>query len=81
LAPHRLTIVLLLNLLLIASLMIVGLSARSLGVLATGVDRRLCDRCFAAGHLALGPTAEPRQHPRTRIRYIATPASIAPYVT
>jgi hypothetical protein len=38
LAPHRLTTVLLLNLLLIASLMIVGLSARSLGVLATGVD-------------------------------------------
>jgi cobalt-zinc-cadmium efflux system protein len=37
-SQKRLTIVLLLNLLLIASRVIVGLSARSLGVLATGVD-------------------------------------------
>jgi cobalt-zinc-cadmium efflux system protein len=37
-SQRRLTIVLLLNLALIASLVIVGLTAHSMGVLATGLD-------------------------------------------
>ena len=61
----RLGLVLLLNLLLVAALVIVGLTAHSLGVLAAGVDYLADAAAIGVSLLAIWLTRQPlRQHPR-----------------
>lgn len=77
--PHRLVVVLALNLVLVIGLVVVGLTARSLGVLAAGADYLADAAAIGVSLLAIWLSSRPPtpRHPRGYPKATAIAASVS----